>query len=166
MLMPSGPTRFFGRRRTKYDFLDVILVRRPRCDGVARVIPAPLDDAGADTSIWTTRRVVCRLCAFSRVSDGNRLILNRGPGQAHDPYLGLPLWLQSETRHGRLWAYNLEHLQLIRQFVQATLREHAPWHLAVRRMTVVGRLPTWVKLAKNRAEVLQTIERMRRFLVD
>ncbi|MGW0602399.1 hypothetical protein [Streptomyces sp. NPDC002640] len=163
--MPSGPTRFFDHRRTKYDFLDLILVRCPQCEGVARVVPAPLDDGGAGASIWTRRRVVCRVCAFSRESDGNVLSLHRGPGQVHDPYLGLPLWLQSETRHGRLWAYNLEHLRLIDKFVHATLREHASWHLAVRRMTVIGRLPTWVKLAKNRAEVLRTIDGMRRSLV-
>lgn len=164
--MPSGPTRFYDLRWTKYNFLDVILVRCPRCDGVARVIPASQDDDGAGTSVWAKRRVICRHCAYSRESAGNRLSLHRGTGQAVDPYFGVPLWLQSETRHGWLWAYNLEHLQLISQFVQATLREHAPWHLAVRRMTVIGRLPTWVKLAKNRTEVLQTIGCIRKSLVD
>ncbi|TFV33745.1 hypothetical protein E4K10_39985 [Streptomyces sp. T1317-0309] len=37
----------------------------------------------------------------------------------------MPLWLQLESRHGWLWAYNLEHLDLIHRFVQASLRERA-----------------------------------------
>jgi hypothetical protein len=47
---------------------------------------------------------------------------------ATDPYLGVRLWLQTETRHGWVWAYILEHLDLIRRFVQAPLREGIPWH--------------------------------------
>ncbi len=43
-----------------------------------------------------------------------------------DPYFGLPLLLQTETRHGWLWAYNPQHLTLIHDYVAATLRERAP----------------------------------------
>jgi hypothetical protein len=66
-----------------------------------------------------------------------------------------------ETRHGWLCAYNLEHLNLIRRFVQAPLRERASWHEPVHKMTVIARLPAWIKRARNRAEVLRAIERIR-----
>ncbi|MDH6226133.1 MULTISPECIES: hypothetical protein [Streptomyces] len=164
--MPSGPARFHDLRWTKYDFLDVILVRCPRCDGVARVMPVSQDAERGRASLFAERRVICRHCACSRETAGNGLSLHHGTGRAVDPYAGLPLWLWSETRHGPLWAYNLDHLQVIDRFVRAALREHAPWHLEVRRMTVAGRLPTWVKLARNRTEVLRTIDRMRKSLVE
>lgn len=60
---------------------------------------------------------------------------------ARDPYFGMPLWLQAETRHGWLWAYNPQHLDLIRRFTQATLREHAHWYDSGQKMTLVARLP-------------------------
>lgn len=79
---------------------------------------------------------------------------------ATDPYFGVRLRLQAETRHGWVWAYDLEHLDLIRRFVQAPLREGIPWHEQSRRMTVVARLPAWMQQARNRDEVLRAIARI------
>ncbi|WP_413760666.1 hypothetical protein [Streptomyces sp. MMBL 11-3] len=79
---------------------------------------------------------------------------------ATDPYFDVRLRLQIETRHGWVWAYNLEHLELIRRFVQAPLREGIPWHDHGRKMTVVARLPAWMQQAKNRDEVLRAITRI------
>jgi hypothetical protein len=79
---------------------------------------------------------------------------------ATDPYFDVRLWLQTETRHGWVWAYNLEHLDLIKRFVQAPLREGIPWHDHGRKMTVVARLPAWMQQAKNRDEVLRAIARI------
>jgi hypothetical protein len=60
-----------------------------------------------------------------------------------------------------LWAYNPEHLTLIHHYVTATLRERAPWYDTSRKMTLVARLPVWIKYAKNRDEVLRAIDRIR-----
>ncbi|PNG23401.1 hypothetical protein C1J00_04140 [Streptomyces cahuitamycinicus] len=159
-----SPQRFRDARHTKYDFLDHVLVRCPKCAGTAHVAPmAPVAGGGA-LSVFTRRRLVCRACGLSRDAVGGRLCLYRGRGEAKDPYFGLPLWLQTEMRHGWLWAYNPEHLELIRQFVQAPLRERAPFDGQVR-MTLVARLPTWIKSAKNREEVLRAIDRIRSSLV-
>ncbi|WP_078949048.1 hypothetical protein [Streptomyces mutabilis] len=79
---------------------------------------------------------------------------------ATDPYFDVRLRLQTETRHGWVWAYNLEHLELIKRFVQAPLRESIPRHDHGRRMTVVARLPSWMQQAKNRDEVLRAITRI------
>jgi hypothetical protein len=116
-------------------------------------------------SLFAQRRLVCRACGLTRhAADGFRRF--RGRGEAVDPYFGLPLWLQAETRHGWLWAYNPEHLDLIRRFVQAPLRERDPWHVTGRKMTLIARLPMWIKSAKNRSEVLRAIERIRASLVN
>ncbi|MFJ3206226.1 hypothetical protein [Streptomyces sp. NPDC086989] len=89
------------------------------------------------------------------------MALHRDPHEwAADPYFGARLGLQTETRHGWVWAYNLEHLDLIKRFVQASLREGIPWHDHGRKMTVVARLPAWIQRAKNRDEVLWAIARI------
>ncbi|GGJ40580.1 hypothetical protein GCM10010121_059540 [Streptomyces brasiliensis] len=64
-----------------------------------------------------------------------------------------------------VWAYNLEHLDLIRRFVAASLRERDPWYEHGRKMTCVARLPAWIKRAKNRDEVLRVVDRLRASLV-
>jgi hypothetical protein len=83
-----------------------------------------------------------------------------GSTRSTDPYLDLPLKLQIATRHGWLWAHNLEHLDLIGQYVRAPLRERAPWYDTGQKMTLVARLPRWIKLAKNREDVLRAIDRL------
>jgi hypothetical protein len=125
-------------------------------------------DAGADTrpGAFAPRRLVCHGCGLARTWEGRSIGFWRSSdGPAEDPYFGLPLWLQTETRHGRLWAYNPEHLDLIRQFVAASLRERAPWYDTGQKTTLVARLPGWIKKAKNRDEVLRVIDRTRASLV-
>ncbi|MFI8789628.1 hypothetical protein [Streptomyces sp. NPDC055105] len=156
-----SPSRFRDARHTKYHFNDHALVRCPKCAGIAHVAPAVPAADGSVPSVFARRRLVCRACGLSRDAAGGEFRLFRGRGEATDPHFGLPLWLQAETRHGWVWAYNPEHLELLRQFVRAPMRERAPWDAQVKKMTVVARLPTWIKSAKNRGEVLRAIDRIR-----
>ncbi|MEU6234634.1 hypothetical protein [Kitasatospora sp. NPDC047058] len=159
--------RFRDARSTEYDYLRLILVRCPSCATVAHVVPPPQEAGGVQPALFTPRRLVCRSCGLSRVSSGGRVSFSRGTAQpATDPYFGVPLWLQLETRHGWLWAYNPEHLDLLRQFVRAPLRERAPWYDTGQKMTLVARLPRWIKGAKNRDEVLRALARIRASLVS
>ncbi|MFF4799297.1 hypothetical protein ACFY1U_12885 [Streptomyces sp. NPDC001351] len=155
--MSPAPVRFHDTRHTAYDFSGARLVRCPRCDRVAHVErrPGRADDARGRT--YPELRLVCRSCGLSRIDTGPHCTTRR-PGQGcYRP----TLWLRAETRHGELWAYNLEHLDVIRRFVAADLRERAPWYDTGRKMTLVARLPAWIKSAKNRAEVLRAIDRLR-----
>ncbi|KUN23342.1 hypothetical protein AQJ23_25285 [Streptomyces antibioticus] len=131
-----SPVRFHDPGLSHYAFADAALVRCPRCDRVAHYERHTRPEA----------RVVCRSCGLCRTTKGCRRP---------------PLWLETGTRHGEIWAYNLEHLDLIRRFVAADLRERAPWYEHGRKMTAVARLPAWIKSAKNRTEVLRAIDRMR-----
>ncbi|WP_437064600.1 hypothetical protein [Streptomyces sp. enrichment culture] len=159
MALLSG--RFRDPRSTEYDFLGLIMVRCPGCGKAARVVPAPEDCDAGGQPVFRLRRLVCRGCGLSRVRSGRSLRFSPGTAQpATDPYFGLPLWLQLETRHGWLWAYNLQHLDVIHRFVQATLRERAPWYDTGQKMTLVARLPAWIKRAKNRDEILRAISRI------
>ncbi|KOU60691.1 hypothetical protein ADK57_29495 [Streptomyces sp. MMG1533] len=164
--MSPAPTRFRDPRSTKYDFTDSVLVRCPRCTRIAHVEVQRTAEQGPSARLFAPRRLVCRACGLSRTWQGRSIEFSGGSHmQARDPYFRLPLWLQVETRHGGLWAYSLEQLELLRQFVGASLRERAPWYDTGQKMTYVARLPAWVKSAKNRDEVLSAIERLRALVV-
>ncbi|MFI1177270.1 hypothetical protein [Streptomyces melanogenes] len=160
-----SPARFRDPGFGKHHFAvsGWILVRCPRCARQAQIASAARDARDNVSSGDVPRRLVCRHCGLSRQREKNAPVVfswGGGPDMV-DPYFREPLWLQTNTRHGRLWAYNLEHLDLLRQYVQATLREHDPWYEPWRKMGLFGRLPGWIKQAKNRDEVLRGLDRMR-----
>ncbi len=107
---------------------------------MAMQTPAP----GEEDKRWPTRfRTTCSSCHRVNLA-------------------GSKLWLSTETRHGLFYAYNFDHLDHIEAYVRATLRKVAFEPGGIRNQAVTSRLPPWVKSAKNRAEVLKTIDRMRR----
>ncbi|MEU5317289.1 hypothetical protein AB0G67_11250 [Streptomyces sp. NPDC021056] len=135
------PLRFHDPGLDAHHFSGSMLVRCPRCDRIAHF----------ERSAPPQPRVVCRSCGLCRPT--NRCAWPK-------------LWLRTETRHGTVSAYNLEHLDLLRRFVAADLRERAPWYEHGRKMTYIGRLPAWIKSAKNRTEVLRAIDRMRASVIS
>jgi hypothetical protein len=140
------------------DFLDEIEVHCPRCSGRASVLPAP-QGPGAPRSQWTRRSVSCLLCGYSaylpKPEDDQVVIRLGGCG---DSFSGLPLWLAAECRGRVLWAYNTAHLDFLEAFVSAQLRERGP---ILGSMSLVERLPAWIKDAKNRDDVIRAIHRLR-----
>ncbi len=78
-------------------------------------------------------------------------------GEPTDPYLGLPLLLVTETRFGPLWCYNEEHFAFLRDYVSAGQRRRTS---ATHHHSMFVRLPAWMKLAKNRAEMLKGLARI------
>ncbi|MGW0828128.1 hypothetical protein [Streptomyces sp. NPDC002845] len=157
--MSAPPARFRDSHATEYDFVGSALVRCPRCERIAHVRRHPDADGN---KLFTPRRLVCRACGLARSWAGKSVMFSGSSYvPARDPYFRLPLWLQTETRHGWVWAYNLEQLEYLRRFVAASLRERPPGHLVGPTMTYVARLPAWIKSAKNRDEVLRAIDRIR-----
>lgn len=143
--------RFRDTQETLYDFTDEYLVACPQCGSCARV--RPIDSTS--TSYRSPRRVTCLSCSYTKDWQGTTITL----GTPVDAYFGLPLWLQIEVGDRLLWAHNDRHLQFIKSFVQATIRERSDgpgqgW----RNQSVISRLPEWIKLAKNRKRVLKAIE--------
>ena len=76
----------------------------------------------------------------------------------HDPASGLPYFLRIAVGPDILWVRNLDHLDLIEAYVKATLRERT---LQPTKMTLLARLPAWMKAAANRGSLLKGIERLR-----
>jgi hypothetical protein len=81
---------------------------------------------------------------------------------AEDPRFGVPLWLRTDCCGGHLlWATNEEHLRYLEAYVGASLRERPADARPLSRY-----LPSWIKHAKNRDEVLRSLARLRESLVD
>jgi hypothetical protein len=81
-------------------------------------------------------------------------------GAAADPAFGLPLWLQISCRGETLWAYNAAHLQALREYIAAELRER----IGVMQWSMFSRLPRWMTARKNRVSVLDSMKRLERKL--
>jgi hypothetical protein len=142
--MVQLPIRFHDDGRKVTFHFGAVLVSCPRCTHAA------------------PRRFQCFACGHSSRC-GKSSPNSRPNGPVIDPYFGLPLWLQINTRHGILYAYNAEHLEWLCLFVEARLRERRAdeWGWT---NSMAARLPRWVKLAKNRDEVLRSLGRLRRRL--
>ena len=100
------------------------------------------------------RTIALRCRACGAVSDAP-ISLSPRHG-AFDPWFGLPLWLQAPCCGEVLWAWNRGHLDFLRQYVTASLREREP-NL---NRSMASRLPRWIKAAKNRDEIVRCIERL------
>lgn len=75
---------------------------------------------------------------------------------AADPLFNLPLWYQCNVKGNSFWAYNRQHLADIKEYVNSQLRERQTPYFS----TMVERLPTFIKLAKNRIAILKGIDNM------
>jgi len=78
------------------------------------------------------------------------------------PYLSIPLWLQTRCCGEVLWAFNWQHLAFLEDYVSRTLRKR-PHKMNT---SLQSRLPKWVLSAKNRDAVLRAISRLKLKLPD
>ncbi|MFF6772022.1 hypothetical protein ACFY8W_00460 [Streptomyces sp. NPDC012637] len=79
-------------------------------------------------------------------------------GGSEEPFFQRPLWLQARCAGHILWAYNEEHVDELSAYVGARLRERGGWQST---MSMIPRLPAWMKRSDNRAEVLAGLETLR-----
>lgn len=139
-----------------------VVVQCPRCEARALVRrldePPVRSEAHPKPSVFAPRRFTCTSCAKTDEwpGGGTKTVALGGPV---DPWFRLPLWLQGASCGELLWAYNVEHLDLLEAFVGARVRERAPFDDHVR--TVVERLPTWLKDPSNRAPILRSLSKLR-----
>ncbi|BCJ47086.1 hypothetical protein GCM10010168_83070 [Actinoplanes ianthinogenes] len=137
----------------------------PRCAARARVITPPgagaplvagvdaqviLDAAAAADRL---RRLVCSACGYTRTASPPTSSPSRG-GPV-DPFFRQPLFLTTRVRGHHLWAYHRPHLDLLTRFIAAGLRERGPGGGCV--MSLLERLPPWMKSARNRDDLLAAL---------
>jgi hypothetical protein len=144
-------------------FSGEILVRCPRCDARAHIRPESRPEDASRPRPGSPRRLTCPSCGLAdrwtmpRSANG-RFGFYPEFGGPDDPYFGFPLWLATDCRGHVLWAYNLEHLDLLESYVSARLRERGS---VTGSMSLVERLPAWIKDGSHRHDVLSGIRRLR-----
>jgi hypothetical protein len=136
------------------------LVRCPRCGE-----QAAMTDAQGTATLGCSRCGLVRTGPVELLADGlvshrtasavrwrrDRVPRSHWPRGTTETY---ELWLRRPCGGHVLWATNAEHLTYLQLYVAATLREgtHIP------HQSLHHKLPTWMKTAKHREEVLRTIE--------
>lgn len=91
-----------------------------------------------DDSVYTLRKV-----SYSKVG--------------FDPYYSYPLFLNIAVRQGQICVYNPTHLEILKNFIQADLRERKFPNF---NRSYFSRLPAWIKSTRNRKEILKAILRL------
>lgn len=149
----SQTDRFLDRGVSIYDLNDEFLVVCPKCDSMAKVVPREINSEKLNNRLFAPRRLVCSNCTYRADWNGKQI----ATGGNYDWYFRLPLWLQISCCGETLWAYNLTHLEIIERYAAAKLRERT----AKGRNSFLSKLPTWLKLAKNRDEILKAIAKIK-----
>lgn len=70
-----------------------------------------------------------------------------------DPFFGLDLYFQKQVKNGLLWVYNLEHLQYLRDYINATVRKRERVGL----YSMIARLPDFITSSKNREAITKQL---------
>ncbi|PUB09449.1 hypothetical protein [Paenisporosarcina sp. OV554] len=155
--------QFNNQKRMLESFGDQFLVICPNCSKQAKVLSL---GEHQPYQIDVTKRFTCLQCGLTKdiVPKKNNFNQNKisyektfkdgfiNIGGAFDWYFGYPLLLQIPFREHTFWAYNLKHLQYLKSYIEAELRENHPYYLSVE-----SRLPLWMKSAKNRDLILKAI---------
>ncbi len=156
-------TRFENMGEHLWTFADVFYVRCPLCSKCATVRNIEADPAqnyafrevsgpNSWSGITSYARHLCIYCGHIK----DIKITGRVYGNATDWYFDLPLWFQAPCCGETLWAYNRPHLAYLKRYVEADLRDECSYPDT----GLVRYLPKWMKLAKNRDEVLRCIEKL------
>lgn len=161
--MESQPLaeRFADPVDTIYSLMaDEVLVECPRCARCA--LHRPMNSEREKRDWFSPRRLVCPHCGLTRDWNEKGIYRRWRESPARDDYFGEVLWIRGSFGSHEVWAYNWRHLELIEQYVAAKHRTHVRdpeggWA----NKNFVNRLPRWITSAKNRADVLATIARIR-----
>jgi len=134
------------------------IVKR-NCDNCGKPINVEIPNQKEPSNQVT---IPCPHCGITRTfeprNEPYRLVYKSIGGVAIDPVFNLPLWFQAEVKGNHFCAYNRRHLQDIKCYVQAKLRERQ----SEGHTRMVERLPQFIKEAKNREAILKTIEQLER----
>lgn len=101
------------------------------------------------SSIFKNDKIVCEKCGYNKVIDEN-----------YKNSIALKLWFSLECCNEELWAYNLKHLNFLKEHVEATLRERNDVEYSNK--SLGSRLPKWMTSKKNREEVLKAIDKLKK----
>lgn len=129
----------------------------PRCINCRHKLPAGLvvptrfDEGFMKTFI----RARCGHCGYTGVYRADPASPPAGAAYEEPRLVGL--YLTTRVSGHVLWVANLAHLDLLEDYLSASLRERGP----VRGMTMMARLPQWMKSATMRPKVMRALAHLR-----
>jgi len=115
------------------------------------VVPTRFDEGFMKTFI----RVQCGHCRYTGTYRG--VPASPPAGAAAEELRTVKMYLTARVSGHILWVANLAHLDLLEDYLSASLRERG-W---VRGMTMMARLPPWMKSATMRPKVLRALGHLR-----
>lgn len=160
----NTPVRYYDSGRLLLEFAGQILVVCPRCGGRAVNLRRPdlPPPRYPGQFLHQPRRLVCAECEvvvdWPSRAERSTCSCTGGLGERVDPNFRQPLWLQTRCAGHILWALNVEHVDELAGYVGARLRERSGSRST---STLFARLPLWMKVADNRAQVLAGLDRLR-----
>lgn len=116
----------------------------------AHAMPTALDKDGE-----LHVRVRCSACG--ETVDYRASIAFPPEGASRAEPVRLPLYLTTQVGGETLWVDNLAHLAVLEDYLGAKVRERGP----VRGLTMIARLPAWMKSATMRPKVLRGLRHLR-----
>jgi len=78
--------------------------------------------------------------------------------ETRDQYFGYDFWYKTNFKNNCFWAFNLEHLNEIQEYVLAEVRKR---HLG-KYQSMVEKLPKWIGNKKNRDDLLKIISKLKK----
>jgi hypothetical protein len=87
-----------------------------------------------------------------RIEDKQWKFTYRNDGLKRDEDTGLPYYYQERVRGNLFWAYNRLHIALMQDYLSSDLRERVS-------MSTVARLPTFIKIKKNKELILKILDK-------
>jgi len=109
---------------------------------------------------WAKLKTICENCGDICEYEAKLSHHFKHHGLMCDRVFGLTLWLQKSFGDDLFWAYNMEHLNLLEQYVQAKLRERGIKNKGSKNSLMFSRLPEFIKSAKNRDAMLKLINEL------
>lgn len=150
------------------DFSNEVNIICPKCARKALVKGSGLYHENVETLTYC----VCIHCGYNqkyqekkvefiRKNSNNKVFEHRVRllGGEVDPFFHHELWYMAPCLEGNVWAYNLEHLEVIEAFITSTNRSRNG--LPYKNNSIASRLPKWMSAAKNRGQVLKCIRELK-----
>jgi hypothetical protein len=152
-----------------YDFIkfDILVV----CPNCAKQAIVKSEDLSFTNIGQSDIKLICLHCGYNKkltekpdavlYSSNSKVVSGRYYviGGAIDPFFYLPLWLKIDFEEYTLWAYNLKHLEFLREHIEAKLRERNGQELFNK--SLGSRLPKWMTAKRNRDALLKKISELK-----
>jgi len=149
--MDSTQSRFQDQNFRLSDFEREVAVVCPKCGKKA---------LAQRYDILKLATLKCPACAHNEKASmeikimGKPAVLQVGAQE----YFEAELWYVTNFKSEELWAYNLNHLQYLEQYIGAKLREHKDRT----HFTLLEKLPKFYHEKKNRAPLLKKLEQLKK----